>query len=175
LNSPIHFEYEITPEVYAACQLLYYRLSGGRGRVRGAVARIFTGLLLIFIAWNERFADLAQILLAAIGVWWTYSGVVRLFPERYFRRAYRKTDFANKKFEADLSETGFEVTGDRYSWSVQWPGVQLRGENDKAFMLCSQGTIFMFGKKYMSTEQQALLRKLSGMTAAGDGSFQSAG
>ena len=101
MNTPIHFEYEITPDVYAACQLLYYRLSGGHERARGAVTWIFSGLVLIVVAWSERFIDLAQILLAAIGALWIYSGGIRLFPERYFRRAYRKTDFANKKFEAD--------------------------------------------------------------------------
>jgi hypothetical protein len=158
----MRFEYEITPDEFAASQLLYYRLSGGRKWVEHAVGWIIAGLALIFIAWDERFVDTAQILLAAIGAWWIYCGVARFFPAWYFRRAYPKSDFAGKKFTVDANEDGFEVTADLYSWRVRWPGVRLKAENERVFMFYSQGTIFMFGKRFLTSEQQQELRMLSG-------------
>jgi len=159
----MRFEYEITADEFAASQLLYYKLSGGRKRVERAVGWIVSGLALIFIAWNERFLDSAQIILGAIGAWWIYSGVASFFPASYFRRAYPKADLAGKRFTVDANEDGFEVTGDLYSWRVRWPGVRLKAENEQVFMLCSQGTIFMFGKKFLTDEQQQELRRLSGL------------
>jgi hypothetical protein len=160
----MHFEYEITADEFVACQLLYYKLSGGRKRVERAAGWIVAGLALIFIAWHERFLDSAQIILTAIGAWWIYSGVASFFPARYFRRAYPSSGCAGKRFTADANEDGFEVMGDLYSWRVRWPGVRLKGENERVFMLYSQGTIFMFGKTYLNNEQQQELRRLSGLT-----------
>ena len=49
---------------------------------------------------------------------------------------------------------------------VQWQGIGLKGENEKVFMICSTGgTIFMFGKKYLTDEQQQELRRLSGLAS----------
>jgi hypothetical protein len=157
------FEYEITAEEFVASQLLYYKLSGGRKRVERAVGWIVCGLALIIVAWNERFLGPAQIILAFIGAWWIYSGATSFFPSGFFRRAYPKSDFAGKRFTVDANQDGFEVTGDLYSWRVRWPGVRLKAENEHVFMLYSQGTIFMFGKKFLSSEQQEELRRLSGL------------
>jgi hypothetical protein len=159
----MRFEYEIPADEFVACQLLYYKLSGGRKRVVNAVGWIVAGLALMFIAWSERFVDSAPIILAAIGASWIYAGVASFFPARHFRRAYTKGDYAGKRFTADADADGFEVTGDLYSWRVRWPGVQLKAENEQVFMLYSRGTIFMFGKKFLTSEQQDELRKLSGL------------
>jgi hypothetical protein len=160
----MHFEYEITVDQFVASQLLYHRLSGGRNHVERAVPWILSGIILVAIAWNEWSSlNWTPILLALIGTWWICSAVAILFPARYFRRAYTKSDLAGKKFRADMGEDGFEVTGDECFWRVRWPGVRMKGENKQLFMLCSQGTLFVFGKKYLNTEQQELLRRLSGL------------
>jgi hypothetical protein len=155
----MHFEYEITADEYVAAQLLYYKRRGGRKRVERAAGWILAGLFFIVVAWNERVLNWAPILLAAIGAWWIYAGVANLFPARYFRRAYREVEVAGKRFKADVNEDGFEVTGDLCSWRIRWPGVRLKCENKRVFMLYSAGTIFMFGKKYLNDEQQQELRQ----------------
>jgi hypothetical protein len=118
----MRFEYDTPTDEFVACQLLYYKLSGGRKRVVNAVGWIVAGLALMFIAWSERFVDSAPIILAAIGASWIYAGVASFFPARHFRRAYTKGDYAGKRLTADADADGFEVTGDLYSWRVRWPG-----------------------------------------------------
>jgi len=159
----MHFEYEITADEFVASQLLYHKLSGGRKRVERAVSSFLAGLIFMATAWTERSRDLSPFLLAIVGAWCIYYGAVSLFPARYFRNAYRKSEVVGKRFSADVTEEGFEVTGDLRSWRVQWPGVRLKGENERVFVFCSYGTIFMFGKKYLSNDQQQQLRKLSGL------------
>jgi hypothetical protein len=44
--------------------------------------------------------------------WWIYSALKSLFLASYFRRKYTKSDVAGKRFEAEVGEDGFEVTGD---------------------------------------------------------------
>jgi hypothetical protein len=92
-----------------------------------------------------------------------YYGVGNFFPARHFRRAFHGAGLAGKKFKADVNEDGFEVTGDVCSWRIRWPGVQLKGEDERVIMLSSGGTIFMFGKKYLNNEQIQELRRLSGL------------
>jgi len=67
-----------------------------------------------------------------------------------------------KRFKAAVDEDGFEVTGDQCSWRVRWPGVRVKGENEQVFMLHSHGT-FIFEKKYLNTQQQEHLRRVSGL------------
>ena len=160
----MNFEYEIGADEFVASQLLYDKLRRGRKRIELAVYSILAGLVCVVIAWNEWSHNWAPILLALVGASWIYSGAVGLFPAWYCRRAYPKSEVAGRSFKADVSEKGFEVTGDLCSRQVQWPGVRLKGENEQVFMLYSSGTIFMFGKKYLSSEQQQYLRKLSGLT-----------
>jgi hypothetical protein len=160
----MQFEYEITADEFVASQLLYYKLSGGRKRVERALYWILAGFFFVVIAWNEGSHNWAPILLALTGACWIYSGVGNLFPARYFLRAYPGSGVAGKKFKADVSEDGFEVIEDSCSWRVRWSAVRLKGENERVFMLYSQGTIFMFGKKYLNSEQQQHLRRLSGLT-----------
>jgi len=163
----MHFEYEIDVEEYVSSQILYYKLSGGRKRIQSIVSWLIGGALLVFVAWNERTINLAAAILAGLGAWWIYAAITNLFPARYYRRAYRQADLAGKKFIANLDEDGFEVTGELCGWRVQWPAVSYKGEDPHVFMLCSRpGTLFMFGKKYMDTDQQEELRRLCGLKQA---------
>jgi hypothetical protein len=159
----MHFEYEITADEYVASQILVNQLGGARTRIQSVAIWILAGIFLIFVAWNEGAIKWATILLAAIGAWWIYAGVASLFPARHFRRAYRGAEVAGKRFIADVDEDGFEVKGESCCWRVQWAGVLRKGEDAQVFMLYSQGTVFMFGKKYLSIEQQQELRRLSGL------------
>jgi hypothetical protein len=159
----MRFEYEITADQFVASQLLYYKLSGGRKHRERAARWILAGIMLIAIAWSEWSFNLSPILLALIGAALIYSAVRSLFLTRYFRRQYPKSDLAGKRFVAIVSEDGFEVTGDQCGWRVRWPGVRVKGENEEVFTLYSHSTLFIFGKKYLNTEQQEDLRSLSGL------------
>jgi hypothetical protein len=160
----MHFEYEIAADEFVASQLLYHKLSGGRKRVERAVYWILAGIIFVVVAWNEWSSTWAPILVALTGAFCIYLGFVSFFPATYFRRAYPRSEVVGKRFKADMNEDGFEVTGDSCSWRIRWPVVRFKGENEQVFMLYSHGTIFMFGKKYLSSEQQQHLRKLSGLT-----------
>ena len=160
----MNFEYEIGADEFVASQLLYHKLSGGRKRIERGVFWILAGLLCIAVAWTEWSHNWGPILAALSGALCIYSGFVTFFPATYFRRAYPRSLVVDKRFKADVTEDGFEVTGESCSWHIRWPGVQFKGENEQVFMLYSHGTIFMFGKKYLSSEQQQQLRKLSGLT-----------
>ena len=163
----MHFDYEIAPDEYVASQLLCYKLSG-RKRIHKAFGWILIGLLLIDVAWNKCAGDSDPLLLAIIGACFIYIGVVCFQPARLLRRAYQKTELAGKRFQADVNEDGFEVTGDLHSWRVRWQGVRLKGENEKVFIFYSAGTLFMFGKKYLDSEQQKELRRFSVLTKHGE-------
>jgi len=69
-------------------------------------------------------------------------------------------------FAADVDENGFEIKGEFCDWRVKWLGVTLRGEDRRVFIFVSGGTIFIFGKKFLSGEQQEDLRRLSGLPQA---------
>jgi hypothetical protein len=163
----MHFEYEITVDEYVAAQLLYQKLCNSRERIRRGVWWLLVGLLFIVvawnIAWNEKVLDLGPFLLGAVGGWWVYAGVVNLFPARYLRGQYQKAELAGKTFKADLSEEGFEVSGDECNWRVRWRGVRVKGENESVLVLYGANTVFIFGKKYLSHEQQQEFRKLAGL------------
>jgi hypothetical protein len=159
----MHFEYEITADQFVASQLLYRKLRAGRKRVERPVQWILAGIILVAIAWSEWSLNWTPALLAIIGAWWIYSAVASLFPARYFRRAYPKSDLAGKRFKANVGEDGFEVAGDQCSWRIRWSGVREKGENGQFFMFYSHGTLFVFGKEYLNSEQQEHLRRLSGL------------
>ena len=159
----MYIEYEITADEYVASQLLYRKLSRDRKRFQWAAYSILTGLLFLGVGWSGRLPDWAALPLLIIGAWWICVGVVNLYPARNLRQAYRGQELAGKKFKADLSENGFEVTGELCSWRVQWPCVKLKGENERVFILYSLGSIFVFGKQYLSDEQQQELRRVSGL------------
>src|SRR4029077_20621409 len=108
--------------------------------------------------WTTRVVEWATVLLATSGAWWIYLGLMNLFPRKYFRRAYATANLAGQRFKADADSEGLHGTGGLCSWSVRSPGVIMKEENDHVFMIHSQGTIFIFGKKYLDNEQQQELR-----------------
>jgi len=159
----MHFEYEIGADEYVAAQHLYLKLSRDQRRPQWTAFCLLGGLLLILVARTRVTFGWGEIVLMLMGIWLLYIGFLNLFPGRYYRRAYRSANLAGKKFVVDVTDEGFEVVGEYCTWRVQWPGVQLRGESERVFMICSAGTIFMFGKKYLTDPQQQELRKLSGV------------
>lgn len=166
----MHFEYEIGPEEYVSSQLLYVKLSRDRKRLQWGAICIFGGLGFVLAALivgsREDFRWL-ELLLILVGSWWLYAAFLNFFPARQIRKIYRSTDLSGRKFKADVSQDRFEVVGENCTWQVQWSGVRLKGENEKVFVFCSTGgTIFMFGKKYLTDEQQQELRRLAGFVSS---------
>jgi hypothetical protein len=94
----MHFEYEVTADEFAASQLLYQKLSGGRKRVERVVYSFLAGLIFLGTAWTERSNDLSPF----VGAWLIYSGAVTLFPARHFRRVYQKSEVVGKRFNAEI-------------------------------------------------------------------------
>ncbi len=158
----MHFEYEIAADDYVAGQLLYHKHTPSRKHTEGVVAQGLAGLFFLVVAWNERRISWSVVLISAFGVWWIYGALASLFVARHFRRAYKKSELAGRKFQADVDADAIEVRDDLFSWRVRWPGVRLKAENDQMFMLYAAGTIFMFGKKYLTEAQQLELRRLCG-------------
>jgi hypothetical protein len=173
--SSVQFEYEIPRDEYVAAQLLYFKLHrSGHGRA-WAATWILLGVVFVVMAVNARppawasydsSVGLPLLLLAGVGLYWIFAGRRMLFPAGYFRRAYGSFPFAGKSFTAFVDETGFQIEGEYHKWCVEWPGVSLKGEDKQVFIFVSGGTIFIFGKKFLSDEQQEGLRKLSGLPRA---------
>jgi hypothetical protein len=42
--------------------------------------------------------------------------------------------------------------------------VRLKGEDNRVFMFTAKGTVFMFGKKYLTAEQQKAIRQFAAMS-----------
>jgi hypothetical protein len=146
-------------------QALYFKLNAGRKRIQCAVYWILLGAFFIFIAFNAMLLSWAQVLLFATGAWWICAGTVNLLPMWHIRRGYQKSDVAGQKYRADVNEEGFEVVGDLCTWRIRWAGMSIKGEDERVFMLYSVGVIFMFGKKYLTDEQQHEFRRLAGLAA----------
>ena len=162
----MHFEYEIGPDEYVAAQHLYLKLGRDRSRPQWTAFCMLGGLLLILIVLTRGTFGWGEVILLLMGTWLLYIGCLNLFPARYYRRANRSANLVGKKFVVDVTAEGFEVAGEYCSWRVRWPGVQIKGENEKVFMICSAGTIFMFGKKYLTDQQKQELRQLSGLESS---------
>jgi hypothetical protein len=159
----MQFDYEIPADEYAAAQMLYYRAYGKGKFFKWALGRVLLGLLFVLIAVSLWVVDWGPILLLLTGTWFICGGITSLFPARYFRRAYPESGLAGKKYHAELDENGFSVTGDSCSWSVPWTEVHLKGENKCVFMFNAKATVFMFGKQYLTNEQQKNIRQFAAM------------
>ena len=160
----MEFEYKITSDEYAAAQALYHRLTGGRKRVQHTISVILVGSFFLVVAWNQRPIDWAQFLVGSLGVGWIYRGVLNLLlPARHFRRYYLTSELAEKSFRAKINEDGLDVAGDANIWQVKWQGVRWKGEDKRVFMFYSYGTIFIFGKQYLTRDQQEEMRMLGGL------------
>jgi hypothetical protein len=160
----MHFEYEISMDEYVASQVLYLKLTRNRLRFyQNPLTWIMVGTFFILIAWAQKALNWAPILLTLIGGYWIYAGLVNLFPARYFRGKYAKSEFWGKRFSSDVKEDGFEVVAEQCAWRIPWRGVKVKGENEAVFVFYSANTVFSFGKKYLNEPQQEELRRLSGL------------
>jgi len=161
----MEFEYEISADDYAAASVLHCGLN--RNFNRDGVW-LFAGACLLAVALIERERGLSPVLLGAIGVWWMWAGLGRKFPamfRRYYRSYYRRLGLEGKRYRATLTEDGFQVTGENRTWNKRWAEVSPKGEDASVFMFYSQGTLFIFAKRYLADEQQRTLRTLAGLPA----------
>lgn len=154
----MQFDYEISRTDYAASQSAYYKATVGRRRIRYAVLWIVTGSFFIGIACTQPIFNWAAILLGATGVYLVYCGTLGFFSRLYFRRYYASSGMAGMKFRATIDNEGFEVTSDSCTWRVPWSGVSFKNESKSVFTFYAAGTLFTFGKKYLSDDQQRELR-----------------
>ena len=163
----MQFEYEITANDYLDATLLYWKLRFGHKQVRRAAFSILVGVFFILVASRPDCDLAAGVLLAALGALWVVGGVRIIFPQSYIYREYRKSGLAGKKFKAELNAESFEVTGEYEAWWIQWRAVRHKGENQRVFVFYPEGgTLFIFGKTYLSSEQQSQLRRMSGLVGS---------
>jgi len=159
----MQFDYEIPVEEYVAAQVLYYRAYTKNRNVKRALGCAVLGLFFVLIGVSQGVVDWAPILLLLTGVWFIYGGIVSLFPARYYRRCYSESRLAGKKYHAELNENGLHVSGDMCTWQVPWAEVQSRGEDERVFMFSVKGTVFVFGKHYLTDDQQKEIRQFAAL------------
>jgi hypothetical protein len=157
----MQFEYEIPVEEFAAAQVLYYKAWSKGKVVKRAFAYVVLGLFYVLIAIARWVPDWPPVLVLFTGVLFIYAGIATLFPARHYRRYYSQSDLAGKKYRAEIEESGFSVNGDGCSWRVLWTEALHKGEDNRVFTFCAKGTIFIFGKKYLTDEQQQTLHQFA--------------
>jgi hypothetical protein len=160
----MQFDYEISADEYAAAQTLYYRVYRKGKLFQWALGRVFLGLFFVLIGVPEWAVDWGPILLLLTGIWFIHGGIISLFPTSYYRSAYPESRLAGKKYHAELDKNGFSVTGDSCSWRVLWTEAPLKGENKCVFMFSAKGALFIFGKQYLTDEQQNDMRQFAAIS-----------
>ncbi|HEX4002064.1 MAG TPA: hypothetical protein VHX36_05410 [Candidatus Acidoferrales bacterium] len=144
--SSLQFQYEIPPEEFVAAQRLYRKVRGAQPAYRRAALWILLGAAFVAVVLNVEPSELPAkdisavplIIVMAFGISWIYGGVRILFPGRYYRRAYRSSELTGKSYQAEMDENGFHVAGEFCEWSVKWPGVQIKGEDERVFIFARQ-------------------------------------
>jgi hypothetical protein len=159
----VQFNYEISADEYAAGQLLFHKSKPQRRRFLIAAFWILLSILLIAVALRQKTPDIAALLLFAVGIWWIYRVLKSFFLSRYFRSAYTGSEVAGETYRAAVDESGFEVEGKTCAWRVAWPGVIFKGEDERVFAFVSNGTLFIFGKRHLNSEQQQGIRRLGSL------------
>jgi hypothetical protein len=155
----MQFDYEIPAYEYGSAQVMYYHGSHRR-LIKKAIGWGLAGLLFVLTA-LFRFADFGPFLLLLTGLWFIYIAIVYLFPMRQIRRYYSKTGLAGKTYHAEADESGFSVTGNSCSWRALWTETSVKRENKRVFLFVAKETLFIFGKQYLTEEQQNELRRLA--------------
>ena len=154
----MQFNYEITADEYAAAQQLSHTAHDKRRLVKRALGYTLLGVFVCLIA-AFRYLELGPLLLLMVGAWFICVGIVNLFPHRNFRRSYPQSGLDGKTYQAEFDEDGFTVSGDSCSWRVAWNEVSSKGENKRVFMFYAKASIFIFGKRYLTDEQQKDIRR----------------
>lgn len=155
----MRFDYEVPIEEYAAGQVLYTKARSKGIFVQQSLLWILLGVFFVLLVGFRIGGEWLRVLFLVIAACFFFLGIRYLFPLHYFRRHYPKSGLAGKKYQAELDEGGFSVTGDACNWRVGWPEVRFKGEDNLVFMLTGKGTVFIFGKKYLTEEQQSAVRR----------------
>lgn len=158
----MQFNYEIQVEEYAAAQTLYYRKLYQRSLIKRAIFWVLIGLLFLTVA-LFRAEEFGPVLLVLTAGWFICNGIGGFFPDGYYRRHYPQSGLAGKNYQVELDENGFFVTGDSCSSRVPWTEVHLKAEDKRVFMFNAKATLFIFGKKYLSDEQQQDIRRFAAL------------
>ena len=154
----MQFNYEIPADEFVAAQMAFHTAKEKGRFIKRAFGYTLLGVVFGLIA-LFRYRDLGRLLLLLVAAYLTCVGITNLFPQRYFRKAYPQSELAGKSYQADLDDSGFTVSGNSCSWRVAWSEVHIKGENKRVFIFYAKGTIFIFGKKYLTDEQQRDIRR----------------
>jgi hypothetical protein len=161
----MQFDYEIPVDEYVAAQALYYEAQAKGRVIKRALGWFLLSLLVIICIVELRSAgNWGSIWRLLTVAWFIYATVANLFPKRQFRGSYLESGLAGKRYHGELNENGFSVSGDSCRWQVLWADVRHKGEDKRVFMFTAKGTIFIFGKRYLTDEQQQDIRHFSAMT-----------
>ncbi|MGB8131847.1 MAG: YcxB family protein [Candidatus Angelobacter sp.] len=154
----MQFNYEIPSDEFVAAQIALHTAKNKRRLIKRALGYTVLGVVFGLIA-LFRYPDLGPLLLLLVAANYICVGITNLFPQRYFRKGYLQSGLEGKSYQAELDESGFLVNGDSCSWRVAWSEVHLKGENKRVFIFYAKGTVFIFGKKYLTDEQQRDIRR----------------
>jgi len=163
-NSMMQFDYEIGLDEHSAAQMLYHKACTKRQPFTEGLAWAFVGIICLSIAVFNWVADWVHLLILLTGVWFTYGAIAGLLVKRHYRKFYRASGLAGKRYQAELDGNGFSVRGDGCLWRVQWPDILFKGEDKRVFMFSAKGTLFIFGKKYVPVEQQQVIRQYAALS-----------
>jgi hypothetical protein len=156
--SYMQFSYEISADEFVAAQIALHTAKNKRRLIKRALGYTLLGVVFGLSA-LFRYPDLGPLLLLLVAAHFICVGITNLFPQRYFRKAYPLSQLEGKSYQAELDESGFLVSGDSCSWRVAWSEVHSKAESKQVFIFYAKGTIFIFGKKYLTDEQQRDIRR----------------
>ena len=160
----MQFDYQVPIEEYAAGQVLNAKARSRGVFVQQALLWISLGIFFVLLVGFRSSPDWVGILFLIIATGLFFLGIRCLFPASYFRRLYPKSGLEGKTYHADVDNQGFLVTGDGCTWRITWPEVRAKREDKLVFIFTAKGTIFIFGKRYLSNDQQTQIRQLAAMS-----------
>jgi hypothetical protein len=153
----MQFNYEIPADEFVAAQIAVHTARNKHRLIKRALGYTILGVVVGLVA-LFRYPDLGPVLLLLVAANYICVGITNMFPHRYFRKGYPQSELEGKSYQAELDESGFLVSGDSCSWRVAWREVRSKAENKRVFIFCAKGDIFIFGKKYLTEEQQKYIR-----------------
>jgi|GEM_PF-4367423 hypothetical protein len=159
----IHFSYEITKQDYVdANKLIWSKLKWRRSWLV-----LLLGLAVIAVPFlhtdADGYANVDHTLLwpmLLLGVFLIYCGLRYQSLKHRAGEAYSSTGIGNHKFEALISKEGIEVKGTYSEWKYAWPAMLLVEESEELFTFYTGLQIFIFAKRYLTSEQSEAIRQL---------------
>jgi hypothetical protein len=157
----VEFEYEINADDFASGMTLYQKKVGGF-RYRLAYILIGTALILlpIVVRHNNGSEIDAPWFTIAFGIVFLCCGIATLFYSSRVRRTYGNSEIASQRYNAVLTENGVDVSGPNRHWQFGWTVVKIRAENETLFIFSDTSVVFIFAKRYLTSEQMAQVRQL---------------